>query len=325
MGANLTGLSYQHDIPVHLLDWDNASYMVAACQDDRCLYSSELMVAGKSISAIDFDSIYDWVPDIRDGYGNPMVMSRDGTTMVVSAPAASSWPNILIANAGRVVVFVRDGDDWVQQEQLGASNADTGDYFGQALALSDDGNTLAVAAWSEQSNATGINGNQADNSADESGAVYIFKRSGTSWVQQAYIKASNTGVWDRFGSDVSLSADGNTLAVGAHLEKSSATGTDGAQNDNSADSAGAVYVFTSTDGVWSQQAYLKASNTGADDYFGHKVVLSGDGNTLAVSAVREDSNGTQSDNSVIDSGQSMFSVALQILQPVALAGVSKLI
>ena len=59
--------------------------------------------------------------------------------------------------------------------------------------MSADGNTLAVAAYWEASNATGINGNQDDNSIPQAGAVYVFTRSGTTWTQQAYIKASNTG------------------------------------------------------------------------------------------------------------------------------------
>ena len=59
----------------------------------------------------------------------------------------------------------------------------------------------------------GINGNQSDNSAFRSGAVYIFTRSGTEWSQQAYIKASNAQTGDYFGESISLSHDGNTLAV----------------------------------------------------------------------------------------------------------------
>ncbi len=95
----------------------------------------------------------------------------------------------------------------------------------------------------EDSNAIGINGNQNDNSENGAGAVYVFTRSGTTWSQQAYIKASNTGANDEFGWSVALAADGNTLAVGAYQEDSNATGVNGNQNNNSASRAGAVYVF----------------------------------------------------------------------------------
>src|SRR5581483_1146048 len=101
------------------------------------------------------------------------------------------------------------------------------------------------------------------------GAVYVFTRSGGTWSQQAYLKASNTGVSDYFGYSVSLSGD--TLAVGAPGESSNATGVNGDQLNDSAENSGAVYVFTRSSGTWSQQAYLKASNTEAFDEFGGSV------------------------------------------------------
>ena len=104
-----------------------------------------------------------------------------------------------------------------------------------------DGDTLAVGAIQEDSSATGINGDQADNSASDSGAVYVFTRDASGvWSQQAYVKASNTEARDFFGS---VAVDGDTLAVGANVEDSSATGIDGDQADNSAAGSGAAYVF----------------------------------------------------------------------------------
>lgn len=124
-----------------------------------------------------------------------------------------------------------------------ASNADSGDYFGVSVALAADGNTLAVGAIGEASNARGINGDQNDNTAAGSGAVYVFTRSGTAWRQEAYVKASNAEANDQFGSAVALAADGNTLAVGAYYEASNATGIGGDQTDNSAGGSGAVYLY----------------------------------------------------------------------------------
>ena len=94
-----------------------------------------------------------------------------------------------------------------------------------------------------------------------------------------YIKASNTGTDDAFGSPVTLSADGNTLAVGA-FEDSSAIGINGDQADNSSQLSGAVYVFTRTGSVWEQQAYIKASNTNDFDRFGRSVSFVQDGDIL---------------------------------------------
>jgi hypothetical protein len=212
-----------------------------------------------------------------------------------------------------------------QSAYIKASNTDGFDHFacggslpghlGNALAISGDGNTMAIGAPHESSAARGINGNQDDNSLYNSGAVYVYVRSGDDWVQQAYIKASNTGQSDTFGITVVLSSDGSTLAVAAPWEASAATGVNGDQNDDSLPQAGAVYVFTREGETWSQQAYLKASNTGRQgegddrdgDQFGSSIALSGDGNTLAAGAVAEDSgaqgiNGNQSDDSATSSG-----------------------
>ncbi|TKB53217.1 MAG: hypothetical protein E8D50_07930, partial [Nitrospira sp.] len=134
----------------------------------------------------------------------------------------------------------------VQQGYLKASNTEAGDGFGYSLALAGD--TLVVGAPGEASAATGINGTQGDNSAVNSGAVYIFTRTNGVWSQQAYLKASNTEADDVFGWSLALA--GETLVVGAPGEASA----DGDQTDNSAQDSGAVYVFTRTNGVWSQQA-----------------------------------------------------------------------
>ena len=83
--------------------------------------------------------------------------------------------------------------------------------FGASVAISGD--TVVVGAHWEDSNATGVNGNQSDNSAANSGAAYVFIRSGTTWSQQAYLKASNTEAGDGFGHSVAISGD--TVVVGA--------------------------------------------------------------------------------------------------------------
>jgi hypothetical protein len=87
-----------------------------------------------------------------------------------------------------------------------------------------------------------VGGNQADNSAIQSGAAYVFTRSGNTWTQQAYLKASNTGLGDAFGRSVAVS--GNTVVIGAPYEDNNATGVNGNQADNSAADSGAAYTFT---------------------------------------------------------------------------------
>ena len=241
--------------------------------------------------------------------GSALAISADGNTIVVGAPHESSAARGIngdaadnsLYNSGAVYVFVRRGDAWVQQAYVKASNAGQSDLFGMTVALSADGNTMAVSAPWERSAATGINGDQNDDSMPQAGAAYVFTRSGDSWSQQAYIKASNTGRpanaddpladGDQFGSSLALSGDGNTLAVGAITEDGAATGINGNAADDSAQSAGAVYVFARTGNTWAHQAYVKGSNTEAADLFGYDVSLSNDGNTLVAAGYDEDGPG----------------------------------
>jgi hypothetical protein len=256
--------------------------------------------------------------------GNTVSISADGSTIAVGAPHEASAATGIngnqkddsASNAGAVYVYTRNGNNWTQQAYVKASNAGSGDYFGSSVDLSADGNTLAVAAHWEASDATGINGNQQDNSIPQAGAVYIFTRSGGRWTQQAYIKSSNTGEklpaegdalvgggdGDQFGFSLALSADGNTLAVGAVGEDSTATGINGDQANNAAVSAGAVYVFRRTGSTWAQQAYVKpqtAANAAAGDLFGFSLGLSADGNTMAV-GVYDEGGSARTVNGAVD-------------------------
>ncbi len=148
-----------------------------------------------------------------------------------------------------------------------------------------------------------MNAPRDDTNADQSGAVYVFTRSGVTWSQQAYVKASNARSGATFGTSVALWGD--TLAVGASFESGRAIGVNGDQGALGSMQSGAAYVFTRRASTWSQQAYVKASNTASSAYFGHAVSVSGD--TLAVGAIGEASgaigtNGSQTDLSAPGSG-----------------------
>lgn len=247
-------------------------------------------------------------------FGGSVALNANGNTLAVGA----SWEDGAATGvngdqsdqtsylAGAVYLYRFDGTNWYQQAYIKASNTDKSDYFGVSVALSDGGDTLAVGARGEGSSASEINGDQDDNSAGDTGAVYLFRFDGVGWSQEAYIKASNPGN-DYFGWTLALNADGNTLAVGAWSEDSSAVGVNGNQDDNSAGDAGAVYLFR-FDGVsWYQEAYIKASNTDMGDRFGRSIALNETGDCLAVGAPFEDGfstgiNGDQDDNSAPGSG-----------------------
>jgi hypothetical protein len=250
--------------------------------------------------------------------GHSIAASRDGSIIAVGAAHEGSAATGIngnqnddsVYNAGAVYVFARNGNAWTQQAYVKASNTGNGDHFGSSVALSADAATMVVTAPWEASAATGINGNQQDDSISQAGAVYVFTRSGDAWTQQAYIKASNTGKagdgdiigeGDQFGSAIALSDDGNTLAVSAVSEDANARGMESNQQDDSFNSAGAVYIFTRTGGTWTQQAYLKAdasTNTGLGDQFGFNLSMSADGNTLAV-GVYDESGGGRAVNAAI--------------------------
>jgi hypothetical protein len=217
-------------------------------------------------------------------------LSISGGTFVAGAPSESSGAtgvngdqnNENAQYSGAAYVFTGAGQSWQQQAYLKASNTDADDDFGRAVAI--DGDTIAVGAVSESSSARGIGGDQTNNDAPGSGAVYIFERTGDAWAQTAYLKASNADAGDFFGTSVAIRGD--TLIVGASGESSG--GSD--PTDNSAAGAGAAYVFQRQAGVWTQTAYLKASNPEAGDGFGVAVAI--DGAMVVVGAGGEGSSAT---------------------------------
>jgi hypothetical protein len=232
-----------------------------------------------------------------------------GDTVVVGAKDERSTATGINGNqsidvvhgSGAAYVFVRSGTTWTQQAYLKASNSLPSHQFGRSVAVWGD--TVVVGALGDRSAATGVNGNQSDFAAGFSGAAYVFVRDGTTWSQQAYLKASNTGVNDLFGVAVAIAGD--TVVVGAYGEDSAATGVNGDQASNAASNSGAAYVFVRSGTTWTQQAYLKASNTEVDDLFGSAVAVWGD--TVVVGAESEDSaaigvNGNQNSNAIHDSG-----------------------
>ena len=184
--------------------------------------------------------------------GLAVALSADGNTLAVGGPFDNTY-------VGATWVFTRSGTGWSQQgPKLVGTGAmgPRGISQGQSIALSADGNTLAVGGYGDNSNV---------------GATWVFARSGTTWVQQGP-KLVGTGAVgpSSQGRFVALSADGTTLAVGG-------------DSDNSG--SGATWVFTRSGTAWTQQG-PKLVGTGAvtpyGPYQGRSVALSADGTTLAV-------------------------------------------
>lgn len=293
---------------------------------------------------------------LGDSFGVSIALSNDGNTLAVGASLEDSLGTGInghqgtiaenSANRGAVYVFTRSGDSWSQQAYVKADSGHDNAYFGGAVTLSGDGNTLCIGAvgertggmdagavfvfarraglWSQQTTlkaSTILSGAHfgasvklsgdgellAVGAPDEyvgtnaGGTVYVFARTAGAWAQQTFLKASNSAAYDAFGSSVALNGDGTTLAVGAGAESSATTGINGNQADRSAANAGAVYVFTRSADAWSQQAYVKASNTREDDRFGaNGIALSSTGDMLAVGAIGDDSATTGIDGDPLD-------------------------
>lgn len=203
-------------------------------------------------------------PADADSLGRSVSLSADGNTLAIGGHLDDNSGG---TDAGSVYIYVREGTTWTQQTRLQASDAVGGDNFGISVDLSSDGNTLAVGA-NFDDNARGTN----------AGSVYVFTRSGTTWTQQTRLQASDGAASDNFGLAVALSADGNTLGVGAYLDDANAT------------DSGSAYVFTRSGTTWSQQTKLQVADGAADDEFGRAVALSSDGNTFAVGARWDDNS-----------------------------------
>lgn len=318
---NIDATVQSYDHRVALYKRSNAEYYIKACNSTGCSDSNVMTVTGTLEQAVGYFKASNAKGGLLDySHGNPIAigadhfgssvqLSSDGNTLVMAATGEDSGATGVngsqednsVIDSGAVYVFARVDGQWQQQAYLKASNTDESDHFGQSLSLSADGNTLAVGVLTEASVAQGINGDQTDNSAHNSGAVYVFVRSDGSWRQQSYIKASNSEAGDQFGRTIGISGDGNTLVVSARYEDGSGRTVNSAK-DNEGAGNGAAYVFTRSGESWSEQAYLKSSNSDTTDNFGTAVSISGDGNTIAVSAYGEASistgiNGNQEDNS----------------------------
>ncbi|MDA0385879.1 hypothetical protein [Vibrio owensii] len=308
LSSGLTEVNKQ--VELNSLLSTNETYFVVASNKDGDQKSNEVSIEPSALlNAIGLLKASN--TDSNDNYGNAVTVSNDGSTIAVSAFKESGIVNDPTANSaalsGAVYVYRKTNGIWSEVAYLKAPNADDKDEFGYAIALSGDGNTLAVSTINEASSATGIDGNQLDNLAPASGAVYLYVNSGSSWQSQAYIKSSNSNLVDSFGFSVSLDADGTTLLVGAPGESSSAQSINGDETDNTGSLSGAAYVFELQNNQWAQTAYLKSTNSDKLDSFGYDVALSEDGSTAVVGSPGEDSNATsvngdEMDNSSNNSG-----------------------
>ena len=229
--------------------------------------------------------------DPGDEFGAALAL--EGDTLVVGAPNEAGPGTGVDAEgagvnnygqAGAAYIFARSAGVWTQSAYVKASNTRFAQSFGRSLALSLP--YIVVAAPNEDSNATGVGGNETDTSSTDAGAVYVFSNSGGPWVQEAYIHAEEPSAGDTFGTSIDL--DGELLVVGARFEDGATTTAVNGSVDDTGTNVGAAYVFSRVTGAWAQEAYLKATRSGGeptggtDHWFGQDVAVAGA--TVAVGA-----------------------------------------
>lgn len=189
-----------------------------------------------------------------DQSGNSVSMSSDGSTVAIGAPSNNSA-------TGHVRVYVWNGAAW-QQKGTDIDGESTSDNSGLSVSMSSDGNTVAIGA------------NAADGNAPGSGHVRVYAWDGTAW-QQKGVDIDGDAASDDTGWSVSISADGNTVAIGDRL------------HDGNGSNAGRARVFAWDGTAW-QQKGAGIDGEAADDQSGWAVSMSSDGNTIAVGAIVND-------------------------------------
>lgn len=240
------------------------------------------------------------MPTVDARFGSAIAMAADGQTFVVgSSDAPSDVDGSSVPAAGKAHVYIARSGNWHHALDLGATHVGSNFHFGYSVAISADGQTIAVGSPGDTFPALNVNPSLPENPMPlaDSGAVYIYRRTDTSWQMSAYIKASNPDAGDRFGTSVALSGDGSILAVGAPGEGNVAhsigfqfdTGSivPESQTNNSAPNSGAVYLYENESGGWTPAYYIKAPHTLAGDEFGSCVSLSAAGDILAAGAPRD--------------------------------------
>jgi len=203
-----------------------------------------------------------------DKFGNAVSLSGD--TALVGALQHNSNSK---TDAGAAFVYRRNGNTWFFEKKLVASDADTTDQFG--VSVSVDGNSALVGAHFDGSTPLA-----------NTGAAYVFVRSGNSWTEQQKLVASDGQAQDRLGHSVALSGD--TALVSALFD----------DHDNQIDmDTGSVYVFVRSGNTWSFEQRIVAGDGQAGDEFGYAVALSGD--TALIGAHKDDDNGTSSGSAYV--------------------------
>ncbi len=198
-----------------------------------------------------------------------LAVATSGDTIIVGAPYDADNGS----RTGAAYIFRYNGSTWVEEQKLTASDGEAWDEFGLSVDIS--GETAIVGAW----------GDWGDGVGNNTGAAYVFRYNGSSWVEEAKLMASDGAAEDELGVYDAVAISGDIAMAGAH-------GHDGAGNN-----AGAVYVFEFNGSTWIQVQKLLASDAADGDGFGSPVDLSG--GTAIIGASGNDDDGVNSGSAYV--------------------------
>jgi len=196
----------------------------------------------------------------------------DGNTAVIGARFGDLSNLFVESDFGAAYVFTANAGVWSEQQKLTASDGAFEDEFGSSVAV--DGDTAVIGAHSD------------DDDGAESGSAYVFSRSAGVWTEQQKLTANDAAAEDEFGVSVAVTED--TAVIGAWLD------------DDDGDESGSAYVFTRSEGVWSDYSKITSSDAAAFDHFGEAISVTG--GTGMISATRDDDNGSASGSVYVISG-----------------------
>ena len=189
----------------------------------------------------------------NEGYGRSVALS--GGIAVVGA-----WGSDLAApNGGAVYVYSFDGQNWIEQTILTASDVVEGTNLGRSVAI--DGDVIVAGSIKVDTEI-----------ALEAGAAYVFRFDGETWQEEAKLFAADGASYDRFG--ISVSVSGNTVVVGSYGD------------DDNGNWSGSAYIFRFDGETWSQETKLMSPDGASYDYFGFATSISQD--VVVVSAFGDD-------------------------------------
>lgn len=181
---------------------------------------------------------FGWSVDLSDN-GNLLAVGAYGDNIMKTGISDPSNVTVTAGTVGAVYTYRRAASAWSYENYIKASNA-SGDYaFGNKVKLSNDGSRLLVGSSREDGGDGGLRADQTSTSEDRAGAAYLFMHDGTEWSQEAYIKSPNIESGDVFGGSLAMSANAETIAIGAYHENGD--GSDLSNNDTV--DSGAVYLY----------------------------------------------------------------------------------